>query len=462
MLLLLSLISSASGWYLPGVAPVDYRKGDQVQLLVNPLDSQNTAVPLNYYDPRFHFCADNPQPVSENIGSILLGDRLFTSPLRLQMRNDTVCNSLCTQKIPAQDAAFINQAIRDSYRVKWLVDGLPAAQLTADTSVLGFALGSQDGHFNNHYSLKLSIHEENNAFRVVGFVVEPSSRQRACHADDKGMPTLEESTPLALSTTTDTDVTFSYSVTWTLSSTPWGTRWDHYLTAADPRVHWFSIVNSLLIVFFLAGLVGIILVRSIHRDLARYNKDSPDDDDISEDFGWKLVHGDVFRTPPHRQLLCVLVGNGFQLFGVLVCTLGLAALGLVSPASRGSLPTVMLVCYLLFGGVAGYVSTRMYKMLGGETWRQTVLLTAMLIPGYTNLNQVIICRIVGAEYAFITALFVSSSTVWHAYCSSVSLATSFPSALSSRCVFRIQAKEAVSADTHTPDSAPDPTSSTSA
>lgn len=29
--------------------------------------------------------------------------------------------------------------------------------------------------------------------------------------------------------------------------------------------------------------------------------------------GWKLIHGDVFRSPGKRMLLSVLSGNGIQL-----------------------------------------------------------------------------------------------------------------------------------------------------
>jgi transmembrane 9 superfamily protein 2/4 len=41
----------------------------------------------------------------------------------------------------------------------------------------------------------------------------------------------------------------------------------------------------------------------------------------------------------------------------------------------------MIVCYVLFGGISGYVSARVYKLCGGQTWRQNVLYTCLLIPG---------------------------------------------------------------------------------
>ena len=37
-------------------------------------------------------------------------------------------------------------------------------------------------------------------------------------------------------------------------------------------------------------------------------------EDVQEDSGWKLVHGDVFRPPKKPLLLAVLLGSGSQLF----------------------------------------------------------------------------------------------------------------------------------------------------
>ena len=38
------------------------------------------------------------------------------------------------------------------------------------------------------------------------------------------------------------------------------------------KVHWFSIMNSLLIVLFLTAMIGMILLRNLHRDISRYNR----------------------------------------------------------------------------------------------------------------------------------------------------------------------------------------------
>ena len=47
----------------------------------------------------------------------------------------------------------------------------------------------------------------------------------------------------------------------------------------------------------LSGVLTMILIRTLRRDIAQYNQDSEDMEDALEETGWKLVHGDVFRPP---------------------------------------------------------------------------------------------------------------------------------------------------------------------
>lgn len=46
------------------------------------------------------------------------------------------------------------------------------------------------------------------------------------------------------------------------------TRWDNYLHIFDPRIHWFSLINSLVIATFLCIMVGMILWRNVSRDVS--------------------------------------------------------------------------------------------------------------------------------------------------------------------------------------------------
>lgn len=64
----------------------------------------------------------------------------------------------------------------------------------------------------------------------------------------------------------------------------------------------------------------MIMVRTLRRDIARYNSDESIDD-MMEETGWKLVHGDVFRPPPKRMLFAAVIGSGIQVFLMALITI---------------------------------------------------------------------------------------------------------------------------------------------
>jgi transmembrane 9 superfamily protein 2/4 len=46
------------------------------------------------------------------------------------MGDNGTCKTLCDPvTIPAEDAKFINERIKEDYALNWLVDGLPAAEM---------------------------------------------------------------------------------------------------------------------------------------------------------------------------------------------------------------------------------------------------------------------------------------------------------------------------------------------
>lgn len=277
---LLLLSSTANAFYLPGVAPTTYKANDRVALNVNPLtpalsekDAQiHSVLPFDYYHPAFAFCKpkDGPQSVSESLGSILFGDRIQTSPFELNMLQNETCKAVCSEvKFDQRNAKFVNRRIWQSYNLNWLVDGLPAGQPYVDPStnteftVRGFPLGGinteQKAYLNNHYDIIIDYHAAgNDQYRVVGVLVVPASRPDSkVSADGKadcGDPNPDSQTFVVLNEEGETKVTWTYGIHWRPSKTAWATRWDSYLHVFDPKIHWFSLVNSSVIVIFLCGM----------------------------------------------------------------------------------------------------------------------------------------------------------------------------------------------------------------
>ena len=115
-----------------------------------------------------------------------------------------------------------------------------------------------------------------------------------------------------------------------------------------------------MIVLFLSGMVAMIMMRTLHRDISKYNQ-LETAEEAQEETGWKLVHGDVFRPPAQPSWLAVSVGTGVQLFSMTLVTMIFAVLGFLSPANRGGLMTAMLLLFVFMGVFAGYSSARLYK-----------------------------------------------------------------------------------------------------
>ena len=59
-------------------------------------------------------------------------------------------------------------------------------------------------------------------------------------------------------------------------------RWERYTRGHKGKIHWFSILNSLMIVLFLSSMVAMILLRTLHRDISRYNELATSDECIEE------------------------------------------------------------------------------------------------------------------------------------------------------------------------------------
>ena len=204
------------------------------------------------------------------------------------------------------------------------------------------------------------------------------------------------------------------------NSVDWANRWDPYFVNQDEssRIHWLSILNSLVLAGFPTALVAVILARTIRDDvnghakdgvaeegkiklkrkrpitgtrsprveekgpngLLEQNGDADNDADISSDeestediTGWKLLHGDVFRTPPYGSLLAPLIGSGMQLVFMATGLLLLSCIGVLNPSFRGGFVSVGTGLFVFAGIFSGYFSGRVYKTFGGLNWRENTL-----------------------------------------------------------------------------------------
>ncbi|ALC40199.1 TM9SF4 [Drosophila busckii] len=400
-LLLVTLLASSilvDGFYVPGVAPVEFVRGQKIDVKAVKMTSSRTQLPYQYYSLRFCYPKNGTLIFkSENLGEVLRGDRIVNTPYEVQMAEDVNCKLLCNKKDRPmtwnkEDSAMVAERIEHEYFVHLLVDNLPVATRIVSvnnpadvTYEHGYRLGQMDGeniYINNHLKFILSYHMyTKDKYRVVGFEVITSSvshKELKFEGDSCNFP--DNPHPQLVNPNGETQLYFTYSVMWKESKVSWASRWDIYLGMRDVQIHWFSIINSLVVVFFLSGILTMIMIRTLRRDIARYNTDDNIEDTL-EETGWKLVHGDVFRPPKNTRLFSAIIGSGIQIFFMAMITIFFAMLGMLSPSSRGALMTSGIFMYVFMGTIAGYYAARLYKTMKGREWKRAAFLTATLYPG---------------------------------------------------------------------------------
>ncbi|CAA7409429.1 unnamed protein product [Spirodela intermedia] len=439
---LLTVLQSGGGhgFYLPGSYPQRHKVGESFYAKVNSITSVVTEVPYGYYSLPFCQPEDGIYDKAGNLGELLMGDRIENSPYRFQMLTNASKIILCsTDALSSSNFDLLCKRIDEVYQVNLILDNLPAiryAQLKGfSVHWTGYPIGIHDGDYYlfNHLKFRVLVHKyEVNAattdvvgvgeaggailagaatgdgdggaagYIVVGFEVVPCNVEHdpeavnglkmydtyageiQCDPNKVAMPLKENQT-----------LVFTYEVEFVESDIRWPSRWDAYLKMEGAKVHWFSILNALVVILFLAGVVLATLLRTVRRDLMKYGElDKEEQALMNEELsGWKLVVGDVFRAPSNPSLLCIMIGDGVQILGMALVTIIFAAMGFMSPASRGNLITGMLFFYLLLGIAAGYAAARLWKTLRSGDH-----------SGWVSISWGVACFFPGIAFLILTAM----------------------------------------------------------
>ncbi|KAJ3671656.1 hypothetical protein LUZ60_007735 [Juncus effusus] len=334
-----------------------YRAEEEVTLWVNKVGPYNNPQETyNYYSLPFCQTSENPAHRWGGLGEVLGGNELIDSQIDVKFLKNVDRSSICTIELDAAKVQQFTDAIESSYWFEFFIDDLP---------LWGFVGETDKNNENKHY---LFTHKD---------ITVKYNGNRIIHVN------LTQQSPKLLEVGKTLDMT--YSVKWSETNVTFGRRFDVYLDYPffEHQIHWFSIFNSFMMVIFLTGLVSMILMRTLRNDYAKYAREDDDietlERDVNEESGWKLVHGDVFRSPRNLVLLSALVGIGAQLATLVLLVILLAIIGMLY-IGRGSITTTFIVCYALTSFISGYVSGGLYSRNSGKTWIKAMILTASLFP----------------------------------------------------------------------------------
>jgi len=394
--------TSLSQILFPGVAPNDFSMDVTMEVLVDLVDSRKTHLPFEYYKLPVCKIDIKKRRTRKNLGQKLMGHNVAKpSPYVFKFGESTTCQTLCKVQLNGKEMFYLKRLIKRQYAVNLSLDGLPVYMYDSNGNAFrGSPIGSKlendltgeiEYYYHNHFRFTVLYSSgesgKSNEHRVVGFRVKPVS---VVHTKDScaGKKVINhKDTLLALKIPTgesSLDISYSYEVEWEQSEILWSDRWDVYLLGRpdESLAHHMSIINSFMVVIFLASVLSVILIKALRKDIAVYNDLAGDASEEEEETGWKLVHGDVFRPPSTSPMaLSVMVGSGSQLVVSISCTLLLGLTKFLNPMQKGQALTNIVLLYVFTGTISGYVSARLFKFCGGKNWKLNTIYTATAFPG---------------------------------------------------------------------------------
>lgn len=275
--------------------------------------SKKTQVPFEFYD-----LPGCPKPEGKswmkslkqrrNLGVRLQGNELMPAPFPMRVTQNFSCKPLCKVSIGSKKVRWMRKLVERQYRIQMTLDQLPVLMRSKELNyaVRGYPVGfkappsytgleEDEYYLYNHVKFTITYQEDPSAFegvRITGFDVHPvsikhelgeesgeltsSSIVKTCNGPGVESVNNDPATYLRLrlgATGENLDVVYSYEVEWQASDLAWADRWDVYLIGSpDDDIHFFAIVNSLMIVLFLTGAIATIMIRTLRQDIAGYNE----------------------------------------------------------------------------------------------------------------------------------------------------------------------------------------------
>ncbi|XP_052262723.1 transmembrane 9 superfamily member 3-like [Dreissena polymorpha] len=332
-----------------------YEDSEEVVLWMNTVGPyHNRQETYSYFS--LPFCEGPKKDLShyhETLGEALQGTELEFSGLDIDFKKERTSVKFCDVKLTEEKYQAFVYAVKNHYWYQMYIDDLP---------IWGIV-----GEIGENKEYAIWTHKKFD----IGY-------------NDKQIVDVNLTSDAKVKLEIGAEISFSYEVKWHTSEVKFHDRFDKYL---DPnffqhRIHWFSIFNSFMMVIFLVGLVSMILMRTLRKDYARYSRDDDMDDmekDLGDEYGWKQVHGDVFRPATYPMLFSALIGTGYHITLVVVCVITFAIMGELY-TERGSLLSTAIFVYAATSPVNGYFGGSLYARMGGKVWIKQMLMSAFLLP----------------------------------------------------------------------------------
>ncbi|XP_050720924.1 transmembrane 9 superfamily member 1-like [Eriocheir sinensis] len=347
------------------VLAASYQPGGEVVLYVNKVGPYfNPHETYHYY--QLPVCRPTIiEHKSLSLGEVLDGDRMAKSNYVIKFKENIEDRKLCDLRLSEEEVQYLREAIEENYYYEFVIDDISVRDFVGHLEESGFVPHTHKVFLWTHQHFNILYNED----KII--YVNTTKEHGPVSLDDVEPPLT---------------IKITYSVTWTPTQISYSNRGrviqDNNFFPRSLEIHWLSIINSMVLVFLLMGFVVIILTRVLRNDFARYNISEEGREDVdSDEYGWKIIHTDVFRFPKQKSLFSAILGVGCQFLAVAVGIIGMALMGMFNVHRHGSMNSAAIFLYALASTIAGYVSASHYRMMGGQAWISNVNLTTVLFAG---------------------------------------------------------------------------------
>ena len=200
-------------------------------------------------------------PYKQSLLESLIGDHRESSPYHITFNDTTPYQLLCIQKLNSDDIYKLQTAIQNNFFFEMIIDDLPIQGYIGE-AYDSFPTRNQEVFFDvfTHLIFHIGINED----KIVSLKFNAdTSRAERIYINN---PPYE--------------ISFSYSVEFTNSEIVFKDRMRMmYFQNLDSsrqnnKVHWYSIINSLMIMLFLMLVVSTILRKILKKDffMKQYSK----------------------------------------------------------------------------------------------------------------------------------------------------------------------------------------------
>lgn len=334
---------------------LSYSISSPVPILIDEIGIPNK--PLTYTTfSSFQCCQSSNQP-SQSFFDLFIGHKKIDVGISAKFGRDMSTTQFCSQKLTEQQFNLLTNAIQNNFSYRFVADDLTF-----------FApIGKLDNGYNLQYYSEFSfnfLYNDNNIARLTVSVSDSSLKQ----IQFKG------------------NYDLSFNVKWEKTSINGKSRFDNFYISYlfMNKTIQTKIKLQLFIQLLFLFVIVYLIYNQMMADFDITNQSLIDFDDFEQktkDKGWKMLHGDIFRSPEHTSLFSMLISSSSQYFNIVLFTLILCSLcNFTSGIEKVEDSKIKIIFYMfLFTSfIDGFTATTLSSSFGIRQFLRVVLASSYL------------------------------------------------------------------------------------